>query len=160
MHSQPHMNSLLTPFLNFTAVFTTACIDLTTPTIHSSNFTYLNFHHITTFRYLIKRFSQIHKCQPQFFFRNKYLSCICYIIKMAPVLPFPGPNPDCIPSLFTPYLIFTSISRSKSFITWSSNFIPRYEPHSGAWLLTMYTIAIKFLSLSESTIWSACTLHS
>jgi len=39
-------------------------------------------------------------------------------------------NPNCIPSIFTQFLILTSSFHFKTLIRWSNNYIPWYEPQS------------------------------
>src|SRR5208282_5102249 len=59
------------------------------------------------------------------------------------VVLLPGLNPNCMSSRLTRFLIFLSITLSKTFITWSSSFIPLYEPQSRASPLPLYTLTIQ-----------------
>ena len=69
-------------------------------------------------------FSRSTKVKYKSFFFARNLSCTIWVINIAPIVPFPGMNPNCMSSMLTASLMYFSITLSKTFMRWSSNFKP------------------------------------
>src|SRR5271170_65329 len=77
-------------------------------------------------RHSIEHLLHVNKSHPQIFLLlNKLLLHLptCLTTNIASTVPLPPVKPNCISSTFTCPLNLTSITLSKTFITWSSNFI-------------------------------------
>src|SRR5208282_1355933 len=125
-------------------------------TSHSSTLNFLSAHQTTSRGTLLKAFSRSTKAIQTSCFLARNFSCICRTINIASVVPLPDLKPNCIPLICTLSLTLISITRSRTFITWSSNLIPRYEPHSSALPLPLYTLTIQ-LFLKSSGIFPSDT---
>src|SRR5664279_3844710 len=143
-------NATLSPSPSLIAVDALSYIAWITLTSHSSTPNFLSAHQTTSRGTLSKAFSRSTKAIHISCFLVKNLSCICLTMKMASVVPRPGLKPNCILSICTLSLTLFSITRSRTCITWSNNLMPRYDPHSKALPLPLYTLTIQlFLQSCE-----------
>src|SRR5664279_2918855 len=136
-------NATLSPSPSLIAVDALSYIAWITLTSHSSTPNFLSAHQTTSRGTLSKAFSRSTKAIHISCFLVKNLSCICLTMKMASVVPRPGLKPNCILSICTLFLTLFSITRSRTFITWSNNLMPRYDPHSKALPLPLYMLTIQ-----------------
>ena len=76
-------------------------IDYTILTNHFSTPSFLKFQHTASLGTRSKAFSKSTNAKCKFFGFGKCLTCNCFKIKMAFVVPHPGVKPNCILSMFT-----------------------------------------------------------
>ena len=82
-----------------------------------------------------------------FFSRN--LSCIYHTTNVASVIPFPGINSNCIPSILTFSLNFLSKTISNTYIPWSNSFIAHFDSHP-YWITFLFVYQYEYLISSQS----------
>src|SRR5271163_3044157 len=111
-------------------------------------------------RHSIERLLQVNKSHPEIFLLlNKLLLHLSYN-KYCINGTSPPVKPNCISSTFTCPLNLTSITLSKTFITWSSNFTPLSDPHSKASPFPLNTVTNQlFLQSAGITPSFTITLH-
>ena len=103
----------------------------------------------------VKGFLKVHKGHPQIplFYQVSLLELSQYEHCIRCALCLPGVNPNCISSICRICLSRASITLSNTFIACSSSFIPRYEPHSRAFV-HIYPV------VSVSIIWHLTLFHN
>src|SRR4029077_2385487 len=91
--------------------------------------------------YSVKSLLQVDKCDPQLLVlcQKLLLNLPNYEYCISSPFLLPGLKPNCMSSIDTFLLSLSSSTLSKTFTTWSSSLIPRYEPHASASPFPLYT---------------------